>query len=194
MKAVVAQSVSYAKISNNLLSSCSTSTSPFLQCKSSLLTYQSAKILGLKGLNLQCIRIIKPLTEKKRVVELFMLLKMKLHQLIMLLRSEMVVGRAAEKADLVIPVATVSGLHARIQNKEGSLLITDLDSTNGTYINEKRVPPGVTEVVPAGSLLTFGDTNLAIFRVSKIEKTIDNEAENSEEKGTEVAAQPETTS
>ncbi|KAL2927700.1 Zeaxanthin epoxidase chloroplastic [Bienertia sinuspersici] len=90
--------------------------------------------------------------------------------------------------------SAVSGLHARIQNKEGSLLITDLDSTNGTYINEKRVPPGVTEVVPAGSLLTFGDTNLAIFRVSKIEKTIDNEAENSEEKGTEVAAQPETTS
>ncbi|KAK9727105.1 hypothetical protein RND81_05G258200 [Saponaria officinalis] len=94
---------------------------------------------------------------------------------------EMIVGRVPDKADLVIPVATVSGLHARVQNKEGNLLVTDLDSTNGTFINEKRVPPGATALVPPGSLLTFGDTHLAIFRVSRLEKTIEETASDTEE-------------
>ncbi|KAJ4834852.1 hypothetical protein Tsubulata_012955 [Turnera subulata] len=79
------------------------------------------------------------------------------------------VGRVPEKADVVIPVATVSGVHALIRNKGGNLLVTDLDSTNGTFINDKRLSPGVVAAVAPGSLLTFGDTNLAIFRVRKLE-------------------------
>lgn len=50
----------------------------------------------------------------------------------------------------------MSGIHARIQKKEGNLLVTDLDSTNGTYIDDKRLKPGVAANVPSGSLLTFG--------------------------------------
>ncbi|XP_027344885.1 uncharacterized protein LOC113857277 [Abrus precatorius] len=82
--------------------------------------------------------------------------------------SEVTVGRVPEKADLVIPVATVSGMHARIQKKQGNLLVTDLDSTNGTFIDDKRLRPGVIATVSSGSLITFGDTHLAIFRVSKV--------------------------
>lgn len=227
MEAVVAQSVSYAKISKPL-GSCSTSTSispSLLQCKTSFLAYQSAQYLGLKRLKLQCIKIIKPTPQRKvgvvyaseggtspaNVVQGWLLepvgdgdwkhigAKVAMPGAYEIFSSdEMVVGRVPEKADLVIPVATVSGLHARIQNKDGSLFVTDLDSTNGTYINEQRVLPGSTAVVPPGSLLTFGDTHLAIFRVSKIKKTIDNEAKDSDEKaeneGTEAAAKPETTS
>ncbi|KAJ6386271.1 hypothetical protein OIU77_029276 [Salix suchowensis] len=55
--------------------------------------------------------------------------------------SEVTVGRLPDKADMVIPVATVSALHARIQNKGGNLVVTDLDSTNGTFIDKKRLPP-----------------------------------------------------
>ncbi|KAL2510954.1 SMAD/FHA domain-containing protein [Abeliophyllum distichum] len=79
------------------------------------------------------------------------------------------VGRVPEKADIVLPVPTVSALHARIQKTEESLLITDLDSTNGTYIDETRLQPGVIATASPGNLITFGDTNLAIFRVSKLE-------------------------
>ncbi|XP_020254414.1 uncharacterized protein LOC109831492 [Asparagus officinalis] len=79
------------------------------------------------------------------------------------------VGRVPEKADMVIPVATVSGLHARLEKKEGNLRITDLDSTNGTFINEKRLRAGAAVQVPPGSCVTFGDTHLAMFRVSKVE-------------------------
>lgn len=71
---------------------------------------------------------------------------------------------------MVIPVATVSGVHARLEKKGGTLLITDLDSTNGTYIDDKKLRPGAVTTVPPGSCITFGDTHLAMFRVSKIEQ------------------------
>lgn len=50
----------------------------------------------------------------------------------------------------------VSGLHARIQKKEGSLLVTDLDSTNGTFIDDRKLRPGVAAAVSPGSCITFG--------------------------------------
>ncbi|KAM7528331.1 hypothetical protein LguiB_031741 [Lonicera macranthoides] len=118
--------------------------------------------------------------------------------------SVVTVGRVAEKADIVIPVATVSALHARIQQKDGSLVVTDLDSTNGTFIDDKRLSPGVAAAVSPGRCITFamgrselferaergwgqgfnegtcelGDVNLASFRVSKLENV-------------EVSAEPE---
>ncbi|XVE59744.1 hypothetical protein DITRI_Ditri05aG0071800 [Diplodiscus trichospermus] len=70
--------------------------------------------------------------------------------------NEVTVGRLPDKADVVIPVATVSGIHARIQKKGGNLLVTDLDSTNGTFINDQRLRPGVVSKVPSGSFLIFG--------------------------------------
>ncbi|KAL5580067.1 hypothetical protein UlMin_012509 [Ulmus minor] len=87
--------------------------------------------------------------------------------------NEVTVGRVPEKADMVIPVATVSGAHARIRKKEGTLYVTDLDSTNGTFIDEKRLRPGVAAPVSPGSCVTFGDIHLAIFRVSKLENTVE---------------------
>ncbi|PRQ32748.1 putative zeaxanthin epoxidase [Rosa chinensis] len=79
------------------------------------------------------------------------------------------VGRLPEKADLVIPVATVSGLHARIRKTDGNLLVTDLDSTNGTFIDDQRLRPGVVATLSPGSCVTFGDEHLAVFRVSKLD-------------------------
>ncbi|KAI4305809.1 hypothetical protein L6164_029152 [Bauhinia variegata] len=82
--------------------------------------------------------------------------------------NEVTVGRVPGKADLVIPVATVSGVHARIQKKDGKLLVTDLDSTNGTFVDDKRLRPGVVATVSSGSSIIFGDIHLAMFRVSKL--------------------------
>ncbi|XP_010243733.1 PREDICTED: uncharacterized protein LOC104587718 isoform X2 [Nelumbo nucifera] len=69
--------------------------------------------------------------------------------------SVVTVGRLPEKADMVIPVATVSGLHARIEKKEGNLMVTDLESTNGTFIDDKRLRPGVVAILSPGSCITF---------------------------------------
>ncbi|CAL1404577.1 unnamed protein product [Linum trigynum] len=83
--------------------------------------------------------------------------------------NEVTVGRVPEKANMVIPVATVSGVHARIQKKGGNLLVTDLDSTNGTFIGDKRLRPGVASTLVSGNVVIFGDIHLAMFRASKLE-------------------------
>ncbi|KAL8151610.1 hypothetical protein V2J09_021418 [Rumex salicifolius] len=83
--------------------------------------------------------------------------------------SSVIVGRVPDKAGLVIPVATVSGVHARFDKRQGNLYVTDLNSTNGTYVNERKLNPGQEFPVPPGSRITFGDTHLAIFLVSKME-------------------------
>lgn len=79
------------------------------------------------------------------------------------------VGRLPEKADIVIPVVTVSALHAQLERKEGILFVTDLNSTNGTYIDDTRLSPGVVTTLSVGSYITFGDIHLATFRFSKEE-------------------------
>ena len=71
---------------------------------------------------------------------------------------------------IVLPA--VSGTHARLEKKGGSLLVTDLDSTNGTYINERRLNPGFPIAIDPGSFLIFGlywitqrfPSNSSIFR------------------------------
>ena len=50
----------------------------------------------------------------------------------------------------------VSAQHARIKNQEDRLLVIDLDSTNGTFINDKRLNPGVVAAVSSGNSITFG--------------------------------------
>ncbi|XP_078437531.1 SMAD/FHA domain-containing protein [Wolffia australiana] len=80
------------------------------------------------------------------------------------------VGRLPEKVDTVIAVATVSGIHARLEKRDGLLLVTDLDSTNGTFIDEIRLRPGRVYSAPPGSRITFGDTHLAMFLVSKLQE------------------------
>ncbi|XP_024363411.1 uncharacterized protein [Physcomitrium patens] len=79
------------------------------------------------------------------------------------------IGRVKDRADVVIPVATVSGVHARLEKKKGVLYITDLDSTNGTFINNRRIRPGAVTPVAPGSHITFGDEHLAVFRFLQLE-------------------------
>ncbi|XP_022996302.1 uncharacterized protein LOC111491570 [Cucurbita maxima] len=82
--------------------------------------------------------------------------------------NEITVGRLPEKADIAIPVATVSAVHARIKKQEDRLLVIDLDSTNGTFIDDKRLKPGVVAAVSSGNCISFGDIHLAMFQVSKL--------------------------
>jgi hypothetical protein len=41
-------------------------------------------------------------------------------------------------AEIVVRDNTVSGKHASIRYKEGKFILTDLDSTNGTYLNDGK--------------------------------------------------------
>ncbi|HEY5526316.1 MAG TPA: DUF3662 and FHA domain-containing protein [Candidatus Anoxymicrobiaceae bacterium] len=48
------------------------------------------------------------------------------------------IGRIADN-DIVLPDPNVSRVHARVELLDGSYVVTDLESTNGTWLNEKRV-------------------------------------------------------
>jgi pSer/pThr/pTyr-binding forkhead associated (FHA) protein len=54
------------------------------------------------------------------------------------LADELLVGRA-DKCHLVLDDTYVSQIHARIFAKGDSYLVEDLGSTNGTYLNRRRV-------------------------------------------------------
>jgi pSer/pThr/pTyr-binding forkhead associated (FHA) protein len=55
----------------------------------------------------------------------------------------------------VIPHASVSRVHARLARRDGGFVLTDLNSTNGTYVNDQPVQGSA--VVGNGSELRLGD-------------------------------------
>ena len=71
------------------------------------------------------------------------------------------IGR--EKADGLIPFAdTISAPHCEIRWDGESYTVTDLDSTNGTYLNQKRVAARQAGPLNNGDVLRLADCD---FRV-----------------------------
>ncbi len=73
--------------------------------------------------------------------------------------TNLLVGRAADN-DVVLDEASVSARHARIDLEAGVAFVTDLGSTNGTFLDGRRLI-GSTEL-PAGSTLTLGRCALLV--------------------------------
>ncbi len=67
------------------------------------------------------------------------------------------VGRA-EYNDLVIPDDSVSSTHAKLQRRDGIWVLTDSDSTNGTWVDGERVA-GEAALGP-GSVVRFGEISV----------------------------------
>src|SRR5215212_181238 len=66
-----------------------------------------------------------------------------------------VVGRRTG-ADLFLAEPSVSGRHAEFFEKEGSLHVRDLGSTNGTFVNGAKVGPQCEVKLTLGDLVQFG--------------------------------------
>ncbi len=56
----------------------------------------------------------------------------------------------------------VSRKHAIIHRTGAEYTIEDLESTNGTYVNKKRILPHVPQVIKPGDELRFGKLALAV--------------------------------
>jgi hypothetical protein len=67
------------------------------------------------------------------------------------------VGRASDN-DLSLNDTSVSKIHAALlMNQQGTLLVADTGSTNGTYINGRRMAYGEARQIEAGDVVGFGD-------------------------------------
>jgi Mg-chelatase subunit ChlD len=76
-----------------------------------------------------------------------------------LLKPEVSLGRG-EDNDIVIPHPSVSRSHARLARRDGSFVLTDLNSTNGSYVNNQQVQ-GST-LVSNGSEVRLGDIRFVL--------------------------------
>ncbi len=56
----------------------------------------------------------------------------------------------------------ISRRHARIYTREGTCFVEDLDSTNGTFLNEERITPYLPYAFRDGDLLMFGTMRLNV--------------------------------
>ena len=72
------------------------------------------------------------------------------------------VGRASDN-ELMLNDASVSKIHgALLMTGEGTLLVADTGSTNGTYINGRRIAYGESRAIEDGDVIGFGDVEVRL--------------------------------
>ncbi|MBI4491319.1 MAG: FHA domain-containing protein [Chloroflexi bacterium] len=70
------------------------------------------------------------------------------------------IGRGGADNDHVIDDAAVSRQHLSIRYAEGNFVLSDLDSNNGTFVNEQRVP---RHTLQANDVVRIGQTELVFM-------------------------------
>lgn len=76
------------------------------------------------------------------------------------LADELTVGRAGGCGVLLAADTFVSQIHARVFRRDGDMYLEDLGSTNGTYLNKKKVTAPV--VIRKGDQVQFGRTTMEV--------------------------------
>lgn len=67
------------------------------------------------------------------------------------------IGKITDGMDAVIMESTISRVHAKITKVDESFYITDMGSTNGTYINEENIQPHSRIEIKIGDILRFAN-------------------------------------
>jgi two-component system cell cycle response regulator len=81
------------------------------------------------------------------------------------------IGRDPEN-EIILDTDSVSRRHARIEPDEGGVIIVDLSSTNGTYVNDHLV---ARERLKSGDLVKIGDTIFKFLAGANIESAYHEE-------------------
>ncbi len=72
------------------------------------------------------------------------------------------VGRASDN-ELMLNHTSVSKIHAALMmSTEGTLLVADTGSTNGTHINGRRIAYGESRLIEDGDVVSFGDVEVRL--------------------------------
>ena len=82
-----------------------------------------------------------------------------------LTNGQMTLGRVPP-CDVVLPAADVSRTHCQVELTEGALRVTDLRSTNGTFVEGRRIE--MPETVAVGGSLRVGPYTI-VFEIGEID-------------------------
>src|SRR5688572_11404718 len=74
-------------------------------------------------------------------------------------KTEITIGRV-QGNDIVLPKGNISKRHSRIVLKDGRFIIIDMQSTNGTYVNGKKIT--TPQVVKSTDKIYIGDFTLQL--------------------------------
>ena len=74
-------------------------------------------------------------------------------------------GRHPDLVDEVVNDKNISRRHLRIANRNGQFYVEDLNSTNGTSLNNRRLPPFKPEPLGYGNLISLGSLELSVSRL-----------------------------
>lgn len=68
-----------------------------------------------------------------------------------------VIGKGREWADGVIPHSLISRIHAQLEEEDGEIFISDLNSTNGTGVNDVPLEANETVQLKSGDIVNFSE-------------------------------------
>lgn len=78
--------------------------------------------------------------------------------------EEITVGKLGAVVDAALPVPTVSRIHAKLQYKDGICLVTDLGSSNGTYVNGVLLNGEIPRQLKEGDEVAFADIRYRLVK------------------------------
>lgn len=87
-------------------------------------------------------------------------------------RTEFTLGRVSEAQPIMPDIdltpyqayaSGVSRLHAVIKHEHEQVYVMDLGSSNGTYLNGKRLKPNVTQALNHGDMLSLGKLKIQVL-------------------------------
>src|SRR5262245_24994463 len=74
-------------------------------------------------------------------------------------KTEVTIGRV-QGNDIILPKGNVSKRHSRIVFKDGKFIIVDLKSTNGTYVNGRKITSPL--VIKGADKVYIGDFIISV--------------------------------
>lgn len=81
---------------------------------------------------------------------------------IRLQKKILIVGKTKGQADIILEGAAISRIHARLERRQGSCLIRDMNSKNGTYVNGVRLSPQEEKELQEGDYVMFADARYQV--------------------------------
>lgn len=79
-------------------------------------------------------------------------------------KDEYVLGKSKDKADYAIVFnKMISRSHCKVNKTESGYTVTDLQSTNGTFVNKKRLVPRVPQKIKNGDVVRLANSDFQVI-------------------------------